>query len=317
MRLPKKPMAAFSLSLLLLVTGCQGAGDSTPSGLPLSSAVSSPSAQEESRSPASEPEVSPESTPPAPQEAPTAAVQTGLILEQILEDEEGPIHYSYYLPEGYDSGKSYPLVVTMPGYDRMWFGEDSSGSNLAWNGFTAWTGLDEEVIVVSAQLTDWGETSAKQAVCLTEHFIKYFAVDKSRVYAAGYSAGGETMSRAVAMRPDLYAAYLHGGSQWDGDYTPVAENGVTVYIFMAENDEYYGSQKARDAYNNLYGAYREAGYTEEQIAEVLRVEIPDNAYFNALGIYNYHGGGSVVFDEEEVLRWLLSHQKSQQKGTST
>ena len=90
----------------------------------------------------------------------------------------------------------------------------------------------------------------------------------------------------------------------------VAENGVAVYIFMAENDEYYGSQKARDAYNNLYGAYQKAGYTEEQTAAVLQAEIPDNAYFNALGIYNYHGGGSVVFDDEKVLRWILSHQKS-------
>ena len=78
--------------------------------------------------------------------------------------------------------------------------------------------------------------------------IDHFSVDTSRVYAAGYSAGGETMSQAVALRPDLYAAYIHGGSQWDGTYDPVAENRVAVYIFMAENDEYYGSQKARDAY---------------------------------------------------------------------
>lgn len=79
---------------------------------------------------------------------------------------------------------------------------------------------------------------------------------------------------------------------------------------MAENDEYYGSQKARDAYNNLYRAYQKAGYTEEQTAAVLQAEIPDNAYFNALGIYNYHGGGSVVFDDEEVLRWILSQRRS-------
>lgn len=97
--------------------------------------------------------------------------------------------------------------------------------------------------MVSAQLTDWGETSARQAIELTEYFLANFSVDESRVYAAGYSAGGETMSRAVSMRPDLYAAYLHGASQWDGQYAPVAENGVAVYIFMAEGDEYYGSQR--------------------------------------------------------------------------
>jgi multimeric flavodoxin WrbA len=110
--------------------------------------------------------------------APT--MQTGLIQEQILDSEEGVIHHSFYLPESYDGEKSYPLVTTMPGYDRMWFGEDSSSSNLTWNGFTSWTELDEELIVVSAQLTDWGETSAKQANELAEYFIETFAVDKSR-----------------------------------------------------------------------------------------------------------------------------------------
>lgn len=122
------------------------------------------------------------------------------------------------------------------------------------------------------------------------------------------------MSRAVALRPDLYAAYLHGGSQWDGEYQPVAEKNVAVYIFMAENDEYYGSGKAYDAYNGLYAAYREAGYTEEETTRFLQVEIPDNAYFNSRGIYNYHGGGSVVFDDREVLYWILSQEKSSQKG---
>lgn len=75
--------------------------------------------------------------------------------------------------------------------------------------------------------------------------IEHFAVDTSRVYAAEYSAGGETMSQAVSLRPDLYAAYIHGTFQWDGSYKSVAENRVGVYAFMAENYEYYGSQKAR------------------------------------------------------------------------
>lgn len=62
-------------------------------------------------------------------------IQTGLIAKQILEGKTGEIHYSYYLPEEYDPNQKYPLVIAMPGYDRMWFGEDSSGSNLNWQGF--------------------------------------------------------------------------------------------------------------------------------------------------------------------------------------
>lgn len=201
-------------------------------------------------------------------------------------------------------------MMTMPGYDMMWFGEDSSGNNLKWSGFQVWTELAEDMIVVSAQFTDWHETSARQAIELTKYFIDNFAVDPARVYAAGYSAGGETMSQAVSMRPDLYAAYLHGASQWDGAYEPIVQNDVAVYIFMAENDEYYGSEKARSAYSSLQAAYREKGYTDEQISERLIVEIPDNEYFNSRGIYNYHGGGNILFDDENILNWILAQRKA-------
>lgn len=247
------------------------------------------------------------------EEASAFSIETGLIAEQIYQGQEGTIHYSYFLPDGYDGRKTYPLVVTMPGYDMMWFGEDSSGSNLSWNGFQAWTELDEDMIVVSAQLTDWHEPSARQAVELTEYFIQNFAVDESRVYAAGYSAGGETMSQAVSLRPDLYAAYLHGSSQWDGEYEPLAKERVAVYIFMAENDEYYGSQKAWDAYNGLLTAYRDTGMTEAEGDDLLRLEIPDNAYFAQKGIdSNYHGGGNVLFEDINILNWILSQKKPEQ-----
>ena len=236
--------------------------------------------------------------------------KTGIIAEQILNGSDGEIHYSYYLPEDYEEGKTYPLMMTMPGYDMMWFGEDSSGSNLKWSGFQVWVELPEDMIVVSAQFTDWHETSARQAIELTEYFIKNFPVDSKRVYAAGYSAGGETMSQAVSMRPDLYAAYLHGASQWDGAYEPIVQNDVAVYIFMAENDEYYGSEKARSTYSSLQAAYREKGYTDEQIGELLVVEIPDNDYFNSRGIYNYHSGGNILFDDENILNWILAQRKA-------
>ena len=248
------------------------------------------------------------STESAPSKTETT-IQTGLIAEQILSGAEGDIHYSYYLPESYDGNRKFPLMVVMPGYDMMWFGEESSGSNLNWSGFTAWTKLDTEMIVVSAQLTDWHEKSARQAIELTEYFVNNFTVDAARIYAAGYSAGGETMSQAVSMRPDLYAAYLHGASQWDGSYDSIAENGVAVYIYMAEGDEYYGSEKARSAYENLRAAYENAGWSEADIGAVLRLEIPDNAFFNQQGIYNYHGGANVVFDDPDNLNWVISHSK--------
>lgn len=286
--------AALLCSLLLCLSGCTGA--SGP-----------PAAENASLPPAAGTAPSAGRTPDTPSDVPA---RTGLIAEQILEGETGAIHYSYYLPEGYSADRTYPLMMAMPGYDRMCFGEDSAGSNLDWNGFLCWTELPEDMIVVSAQLTDWQETSARQAIELTEYFLEHFSIDTSRIYAAGYSAGGETMSRAVSMRPDLYAAYLHGASQWDGTFAPIAENGVAVYIFMAEGDEYYGSQRARDAYDGLHAAYVEAGWSEEAIEGVLQIQTPDADWFAQRGITgNYHGGGNVVFEETSIRNWIISHSR--------
>ncbi|WP_051685075.1 hypothetical protein [Clostridium sp. KNHs205] len=94
--------------------------------------------------------------------------ETGFITERILDGADGEIHYSYYLPKDYDESRIYPMIVIMPGYGMMWFGEESSGSNLNWSGFRVWTEFDEDMIVVSAQLTDWGEKSARQVNELTE-----------------------------------------------------------------------------------------------------------------------------------------------------
>lgn len=285
------------IAFLAILSSCAAKPQSLPD---VSSASDSETLQE-----ASQADVPDEPDMALPTELP---VQTGIIPEQILEGETGTIHYSYYLPHGYNERQEYPLMMVMPGYDMMWFGEESSGSNLNWRGFLCWTELPEDMIVVSAQLTDWHDTSAQQAIELTEYFIDHFSVDKTRVYATGYSAGGETMSQAVSMRPDLYAAYLHGASQWDGEYAPIAENGVAVYIFMAQNDEYYGSERAWSAYNSLRDAYVEAGWNEIDI--VLQIQTPDNNWFAQRGVTgNYHGGGNLVFDETEILEWVTNHQK--------
>lgn len=194
---------AVSTALTVLLSACTGAASSAPvSTVSSVSASTSVAASSEADSAVSESASSE-----------TGTIQTGLVREQTLDSTEGLI---YYLPEDYDPAQKYPMMVVMHGYNMMWFGESSSGSNLDWTGFTSWTNLGQDMIVVSAQLTDWGDTSARQAIALTEYFINHFAVDTTRIYAAGYSAGGETMSRAVAMRPDLYVAYLHGASQWDG-----------------------------------------------------------------------------------------------------
>lgn len=118
------------------------------------------------------------------------------------------------------------------------------------------------------------------------------------------------MSRAVSMRPDLYAAYLHAASQWDGDLVSVTAHDVGVYIYIGSNDEYYGSQQAQDTYDALYAAYQADGRSDEQIASLLQIQMPDDAYFAQQGAGGYaNAAANVVFDDDEVLNWIIDHHK--------
>ena len=191
----------------------------------------------------------------------------------------------------------------------MWFGEESSGSNLDWRGFRVWTELPEDMIVVSAQLTDWHEKSARQAVELTEYFIQNFSVDQSRVYAAGYSAGGETMSQAVAMRPDLYAAYLHGASQWDGNYESIAKSGVAVYIFMAEMMNIMALRKQGMPMMACEMLISPKDGQMNRLMKYCRWRFRIMSISISRGIYNYHGGANVLFEDETILEWIIAHKK--------
>ena len=50
-----------------------------------------------------------------------------------------------------------------------------------------------------------------------------------------------------------------------------------------------------------------AGWTDAEIDDVLQAEIPPDAYFNVRGIYgDYHGGGNVLFEDQDILQWIVS-----------
>lgn len=106
------------------------------------------------------------------------------------------------------------------------------------------------------------------------------------------------------------ASDLDAASQWDGTYAPLAENRVAVYIFMGEDDEYYGSQRARDAYEGLTEAYRAEGMTDSEIDELVTLNIPNADWFRERGVSSQHGGGSLIFDDMDVLNWIAGFRKA-------
>ncbi len=233
----------------------------------------------------------------------------GFQMDEVLRSEEGDIHYHIHVPESYDASTPFALFVTLPGYEGLYF--QGVGTNLHAEefGFEAQK-YAPNMIVAAPQLDDWGMTSARQTVALTEHLTEAYNIDPSRVYIEGYSGGGETLSLALELRPELFAGALHVSSQWDGDLAPVAQSRTPLYFAIGEDDEYYGSAPAKEAYAELRSLYVQQGLTEAEIADLLILDVKPASYFAERGMTNQHGGGGLFAQDEEIMGWLFRQRRS-------
>lgn len=236
-------------------------------------------------------------------------VVTNISLEQFNIDEvykspsDGEIHYGVYFPDDFDSNKEYDLYITLPGYEGLYF--QGVGANLEAEDFALnAVRMRNDLIVVAPQLEDWEETSANQTIALIEYFKSNYNINK--VFASGYSAGGETMSLVMGKRADLIDRYLQVSSKWDGDFEMTVENEVPVYFVIGQNDEYYGSEPTKDAYLTLYSMYKRKGLSDEEINKILILDIKKREYFLEKGFDNEHGGGGLIAYDEDIMKWLLN-----------
>ena len=237
-------------------------------------------------------------------------------LNQVYESEtEGTIHYNLYVPDHYDGSQFYALHIALPGWEGLYF--QGEGEDLRWEYLPFESpNYVSDMIVVSAQLNDWGQTSARQAVALTEHMMSEYNIDPDRVYITGYSGGGETLSRVMELKPELYTAVLFVSSQWDGDPEPLVKAKIPLYLFTAEHDSYYGSDPVREAYQRIHGLYVQTGMNEEDITNLLVIDIRSDMEMDQLRNDNkeiigtayaddYYGAGMLVAFDKGVMQWIF------------
>ena len=162
------------------------------------------------------------------------------------------------------------------------------------------------MIIVSAQLNDWGMTSAQDTIALTEYLISAYNVNPNQVYLSGLSGGGETGSLVMGLRPDLYAAYLMVASQWDGDLEALAASRTPVYMIIGEKDSYYGSSSLKQAYETLVSLYKRQSLSDEEIEALIVLNVKDANWFAEHGYADQHAGAIGFSDEPGMLDWFFS-----------
>lgn len=234
---------------------------------------------------------------------PGTQTQRGFLNDNVLHSGIGAIHFSSYIPESYDGSESYALFVTLPGWEGLYF--QGVGANMVEDFGPEALQYNDRMIVLSPQLNDWGQTSANEAIALTEYFLSHYNIDPERVYLHGMSGGGETGSLVMGTKPELFTAYLATSSQWDGDLTVLAQAHTPVYFAIGEQDSYYGSESFIAAYRTLHDLYAAQGLTEEEIDKLIVLDVKPAEFFTERGFRDQHAGGQAFAHEESIMGWLF------------
>lgn len=234
--------------------------------------------------------------------------ERGFIIDNIYHSrEQGDIHYASYFPSDFDENKSYAIYFALPGWEGLYF--QGVGANMGEPFPYEAQKYVSDMIIISPQLDDWGEKSANDTIALVEYFLDNYNIDKSRVYISGASGGGETLSIVLGKRPELFTSALFVSSQWDGDLQVLANAKTPLYMVIGENDSYYGSQKAKNAYEELHGLYEEQGLSEDEINNILVLDVKEHEYFTSQGVQDEHSGLGLFAYDENVMSWVFSKSK--------
>lgn len=235
--------------------------------------------------------------------------------------------YRLYLPDDYDSGKSYPLFIFLHGRGER--GTDNTAK--MFSGIELFKGNHSIVspkgqvqfpaIVLVPQCSDktndeewanWDGNSAEKpfvglgtdgsympsktpsdsgaaALALIDDTIANYNVDKKRVYITGISMGGFATWEFIMRRPELFAAAVPmAGYSKHSDVDKIAH--IPIWIFHGETDRWNPVTGSRISYQLLKDAGADVRYTE---------------YPNTGHMGSFHK----AWAEFDLLPWIFSQEK--------
>ena len=195
------------------------------------------------------------------------------------EDEETgtALQYQLYVPESYDESKSYPLIQFIP--DASVVGRDADYVlTQGWGGLI-WATDEEQakhpafvvVPVFTETIVDDNFNHSEQievAVRLIQSLTETYSIDTNRLYTTGQSMGGMTSFYLNATYPDLFAASLFVGSQWDNSILNVLEDDSFFYIVSAGDPKAsVGQAGLMEVFDGDGAAYSHAEWSAQDDAE--------------------------------------------------
>ncbi|GAA4430987.1 dienelactone hydrolase family protein [Bremerella cremea] len=195
------------------------------------------------------------------------------------------MHFLLYLPKGYEEQEHWPLVLFLHGAGER--GDDLSKVKKHGPPKLVENGQEFPFIMIAPQCPQGTWWITEDLVALMDHIVEIHNVDESRVYVTGLSMGGRgTWQVAGAMSDKLAAiAPICGPSQVE-----VVEKIVNIptWVFHGAKDPVVKVSQSEEMVKLL----KEKGGNPKL-----------TIYPEAL-----HDSWTETYDNEEVFKWLLSHQ---------
>jgi poly(3-hydroxybutyrate) depolymerase len=202
------------------------------------------------------------------------------------------MRYGFFKPDGFNAGKSYPLIVYLHG------SRDTVSRDMPWYQEAVQTEYPCFVLTPKSENPDqgWGNTwnekhasATAKTLALVDSLVKHYNIDKSRLYLYGISMGGFGVFSVLQKEPGKFAAAyaICGGSD-----TKAADQlkGSKLWIFHGALDDIVPVNLSRDVYQEIV---RRGGKT------VRYTEYP--------GVR--HNSWENAAREKTLTRWLFSQKK--------
>ncbi len=154
--------------------------------------------------------------------------------------------YNIFIPEGYDGTQNYPLILFIA--DASTVNKDITAPLTQGYGGVVWaSGRDQAkhpAFILVPQYTtktvnDEFQTSweVELTIQLLNSIVKEYNIDKNRIYTTGQSMGGMMSMYFNIAHPDLFAASLYVGCQWDTSKMEGFANDKFFYIVAAGDEK--------------------------------------------------------------------------------
>lgn len=201
------------------------------------------------------------------------------------EDTGITIEYSLYIPTDYEEGTEYPMIMYIP--DSTGAGKSAEEIVEQYYGADVWVTEEDQakhpsfvmVPAFSDTVVDdnWNVSEQVEVVVnLIDELQEQYSIDADRLYTTGQSMGCMTSLYLNSRYPDLFAASMFVGGQWDISVLDVLEEQSFFYIVGGGDDKASGGQnEVKQMFDEDNVPYSYSGWSAQEDPDIQNASVEE------------------------------------------